>query len=201
MQGESSRAGIPTVFIRLSGCNLRCDYCDTKYAWEPGEQISLDEVLEKAESYGCKLVEITGGEPLAQPFTPELCEKLLFRGFTVMVETNGTIDISILPQKTVKILDMKCPASNESGKFLYGNLKHLSKNDELKFVVCSKEDFDWAIQEIEKNDLLSICPVNISPVAGLVDYSTAARWILESGKELRLNLQLHKIIWGDKRGV
>ena len=156
--------------------------------------MSVDEILEKVRSFNCKLVEITGGEPLAQPELPDLCGELIAKGFTVMLETNGTFDLSKITEKAIKIVDIKCHGSKESGKFLYGNLKHLSQKDELKFVVSSKDDFDWAISEIEKYDLLSICTVNISPVNGIVNHNDLARWILESRKNLRFNLQLHKII-------
>jgi 7-carboxy-7-deazaguanine synthase len=203
IQGESTRSGYPTVFIRLAGCNLRCAYCDTDYAWEQtsGAMMPVEEVVRKASSYRCGLVEITGGEPMAQNETPELCEKLLSARFKVMIETNGTFDISTLPSETVKILDIKCPGSGESGKFNHKNLTNMSGNDEIKFVVSHKDDFDWAIKEIEKNGLLSICPINISPAGGKASLEETAKWILESGKNLRLNLQLHKLIWGDKRGV
>ncbi|MBI3581231.1 MAG: radical SAM protein [Nitrospinae bacterium] len=194
LQGETTKAGFPTVFIRMAGCNLRCVYCDTQYAWEEGIQMAIDEIVKTVESFHCKLVEITGGEPLEQPELPDLCEKLLSKGFSILLETNGTLDISKIPQKVVKAIDIKCPGSNESGKFLYDNLKHLSPKDELKFVISSKEDFIWAISEIEKHDLLSICTINISPVAGVLNNAEVARWIIDSGKNLRLNLQLHKII-------
>lgn len=201
IQGESTRAGLPCVFVRLTGCNLRCGYCDTTYAYDEGKEMSIARIAEAVSAHHCHLVEITGGEPLAQADTAELAEKLISLGHTVMVETNGTFDISVLPEEAIKIVDIKTPESGEAEKFLYENLKCLTKNDELKFVICSKCDFDWALHEIERNNLTGICPVNISPAAGKVSFQAAADWILKSGKNLRLNPQLHRIIWGDKRGV
>ncbi len=156
--------------------------------------MSIDDIIKIVESFNCKLIEITGGEPLEYPELPDLCEKLISKGFSVLLETNGTYDLSKIPKKVMKAVDIKCPGSNESGTFLYDNLKHLSPEDELKFAISSKEDFIWAISEIEKHDLLSICTVNISPVSGILNNAEVAIWILESGKNLRLNLQLHKII-------
>lgn len=156
--------------------------------------MSVDQILEKTASFNCKLVEITGGEPLMQPELPVLCEKLLSKGHEVMLETNGTLDLSNIPEKVIKIVDIKCPGSREGGKFLYDNLRLLSIKDEIKFVISSRADFDWAISEIEKHNLLSICTVNISPVSGEISNHEMTSWILESGKNLRFNLQLHKII-------
>ncbi|MBI3793478.1 MAG: radical SAM protein [Nitrospinae bacterium] len=201
LQGETTRAGFPTVFVRLAGCNLACKYCDTKYAWEPGEKMSVSDVLERVRKYNCNRVELTGGEPMAQAEAYELCQKLVELGFSVMVETNGTFDVSTLPPAVVKIVDIKCPSSGESGKFLWSNLKYLSSNDELKFVLTTREDFDWALSLIDEKNLSSVCTVNISPASHSIDGQEVARWILESGRGVRLNLQLHKIIWGDKRGV
>ena len=201
LQGETTRTGVPTVFARLAGCNLRCGYCDTAYAWEEGNRMTLDEIVRRIASFKCHTVEITGGEPLAQEAAPQLAERLLSLGYRVMVETNGTRDISVLPDEVVKIVDIKCPGSGEAGKFRYENLKLLATRDEIKFVICSKADFDWALAETEKHGLIALCPVNISPAGGTVTPEEVAGWILKSGKNLRLNLQLHKIIWGDKRGV
>ncbi len=201
LQGETTRTGIPTVFIRLTGCNLRCGYCDTSYAYDEGNVMPMDEITARVAAYKCRTVEITGGEPMAQQGTPELAQRLLSLGYHIMIETNGTYDLSILPPETVKIVDIKCPGSGEAGKFHYANLEGLAREDEIKFVICSKQDFDWALGEVESHNLAAICTVNIAPVAGLVQPAQAAEWILQSGKNLRLNLQLHKIIWGDKRGV
>ncbi|GMT42905.1 MAG: 7-carboxy-7-deazaguanine synthase [bacterium] len=201
IQGESSRAGIPTVFVRLTGCNLRCGYCDTSYAWDEGGQMDIDSIIERVNSFNCKTVEITGGEPMEQASTPELANRLAERGFTVMIETNGSVDLSPLPEGIIKIVDVKCPESGAGDSFLYANLRLITPDDELKFVVSSKNDFNWALKEIETRNLLSLCRINVTPAAGRVEPADVAGWILESGKNLRLNLQIHKILWGDVRGV
>ncbi len=194
LQGESTRAGLPTVFVRLAGCNLRCGYCDTSGAWETGDFMSIAEIAGKVAEFDCRLVEITGGEPMLQENTPELARKLLSDGYTVMVETNGTIDLSPLPKEAVKIVDIKCPESGSAEPFLYENLELLTENDEIKFVVSSKDDFNWSAAETVKRNLSAICTVNVSPVHGKVAPADLAEWILASGLPLRLNLQIHKYL-------
>ncbi len=201
LQGESSRQGLPCVLVRLTGCNLRCGYCDTPYAYQEGHEARIGEIVEEVGKYGCRLVEITGGEPMAQPGTVVLARRLLSLGFTVMVETNGSFDISTLPDEAVKIVDIKTPGSGAGKSFLWDNLKHLGKKDEIKFVITSRADFDWAARHVKKHGLTDILTVNISPAAGMVAEQDAAKWILESGLPLRLNLQLHRILWGGKRAV
>ena len=201
IQGESTQAGFPMTLVRLTGCNLRCNYCDTVYAYEEGTQMDMDEILARVASFGCKALEITGGEPMTQNGTVELAELLLEQGYAVMMETNGSVDLSPLPKEVKKIVDIKCPGSGAGGSFLLENLKQITSHDELKFVVSSRDDFDWMISEIEDKNLLSICPVNVSIASGKVDSAELADWILKSGKNLRLNLQLHKVLFGDKRSV
>lgn len=201
LQGESSRQGLPCVLIRLTGCNLRCGYCDTTYAYQEGREVGIDDVIDEVKRHGCRLVEITGGEPMAQPGTAALARRLLDSDFTVMVETNGSFDISSLPDGVIKIVDIKTPGSGAGKSFLRDNLKHLGEQDEIKFVVTSRADFDWAVRQVKKYGFTGIRAVNISPAAGLVPEQEAAQWILESGLPLRLNLQLHRILWGGKRAV
>ncbi len=204
IQGESSFAGLPCVFVRLTWCNLRCSWCDSEYTFTGGAEMSVDEVIEKVRSYGCKLVEITGGEPLVQK--RECCElagQLCDAGFTVLVETGGSLDTSVLDARAVKILDVKCPGSGESDRNFWPNLERLNARDEIKFVITDRTDFDYAIQVIEKHHLNHREPhVLFSPVWDAVQLKDLADWILQSGVHGRMQLQLHKYIWGpDVKGV
>jgi len=202
IQGESWFAGLPCVFVRLTGCNLRCTYCDTKYAYEEGEELSVEEVVDKVGSYGCPMVDITGGEPLLQDETPELASSLLEKAKTVLVETNGTFDIDIMPKGVVRIVDVKCPDSAQSEKMMWENLDRLVKTDEVKFVVQSRRDYDWAKSIVVEYELLRRCMVLFSPAFGILEPRSLAEWMLEDNLTVRLNFQLHKYIWGpDKRGV
>ena len=201
IQGESTKTGFPMTLVRLTGCNLRCNYCDTVYAYEEGTRMDMNEITARVASFGCKAVEITGGEPMTQNATVELAKLLLEQGYTVMMETNGSVDLSPVPKEVKKIVDIKCPGSGAGGSFLLDNLKQITSHDELKFVVSSRDDFDWMISEIDDKNLLSICPINVSPATGKIDSAELADWILKCGKNLRLNLQLHKILFGDKRSV
>jgi len=195
LQGESSHSGMPTIFLRLTGCNLRCSYCDTKYAYNDGELFSIKIILEKIKKYACKRVEITGGEPMEQKATATLANVLIDAGYEVMIETNGSFNLSALPDKVIKIVDIKTPQSGAGKSFLYDNLKIMSGKDEIKFVVCSKADYLWAEEEIKRHKLLSICKINISPVTdGDITAKELADLILKSGLDLRLNIQLHTII-------
>jgi 7-carboxy-7-deazaguanine synthase len=187
-------SGFPAVFIRLTGCNLRCDYCDTTYAFEEGDEMTIDEITGKVAEFECGLVEITGGEPMMQENTPLLAKALVERGHTVMVETNGSYDISILPEPVIKIVDIKSPDSGAGDSFRYENLESLNDRDEIKFVVSSADDFEWAVSQTKEHNLVERCILNISPVPGKVEPSEAAQWILDSGLNFRLNLQLHKQI-------
>jgi len=202
IQGESSFAGRPCTFIRLSGCNLQCVWCDTAYSrLESGNKMSVEQILREASKSHVNLIEITGGEPLLQKDTAALCEELLKSKYTVMIETNGTLDIGVLSSKVKRIVDIKCPGSGSGGSFLVDNIKRLTKNDEVKFVISSVEDAEWAKKICEEHDLPKKCTVIFSPVMSLVSLDSLAKWLTGSGLDAQLGIQLHKIIWGDKRGV
>ena len=209
IQGEGTRAGLPCIFVRLTGCNLRCVWCDTEYAFHGGTKFALDEVLEKVRRLAgdgpgrVSLVEITGGEPLLQPETPVLAEKLLKAGYTMMIETSGERFIGALPREVIKIVDVKCPDSGEADTFDLANLDALGPNDEIKFVIASRRDYDFARDFAEKHQLAArVRQVLFSPVfadpAGRWPGLTArelAEWILADALPVRLGLQLHKFIW------
>ncbi len=204
IQGESSFAGLPCAFVRLTWCNLRCSWCDSEYTFTGGVEMPVDEVLEKVRSYGCPLVEITGGEPLAQKRECcELARRLCDEGYTVLIETGGSLDASALDPRVIKILDVKCPGSDESHRNFWANLEALNPRDEVKFVVKDRTDFDYALDVIEKYKLDEREPqVLFSPVWGAIDLKDMAAWILQSGVRGRMQLQLHKYIWGaEARGV
>ena len=202
IQGESTYAGLPCVFVRLTGCNLRCAYCDTTYAYEEGREMSEGEVLQAVQAYGIRLVEITGGEPLMQRDTFPLATKMLDSGFSVLIETNGSLDIKALDKRAVVIMDIKTPKSGMFGKMALGNLDLLKENDELKFVVADREDYDWVVRFIRDYHLPEKCTVLLSPAYGLLSAETLSRWIIEDRLPVRLNLQIHKYIYSpDRRGV
>ena len=202
VQGEGSHAGYPCVFVRLTGCNLRCTWCDTEYGYNGGKDLSLEQVLKEVSALNTNLVEVTGGEPLLQEETPQLVDLLLENGYTVLIETAGSIDISCVSKKAVRIVDMKCPGSGMLDKNLYKNLDLVTDKDEVKFVIKDKADFDWAVNLIKKHALESKTQILISPVYGEMDQEKLTEWLLESGINARLQVQLHKIIWGpDKTGV
>jgi 7-carboxy-7-deazaguanine synthase len=201
IQGESSWSGLPCVFIRLTGCNLRCAYCDTRYAYEQGRFMEIPDILEQVRRLRCNLVEVTGGEPLIQEETPFLIGGLLGEGHTVLLETNGSMDISGVDRRCARIVDIKCPSSAMAGQNDLRNLKRLRARDELKFVIGNRHDYEFA------KDLLATLPaarlkVNLSPVFGALAPRSLAEWILADRLPVRLNLQLHKIIWDpETRGV
>jgi 7-carboxy-7-deazaguanine synthase len=200
IQGESSHAGKPCVFVRLTGCNLSCNYCDAVYTRFEGAPHSIEEIVDEVLEYGWPLVEITGGEPLLQLQTPELCRALLEHGRTVMVETNGSLDIGSLPRKVIRVVDVKCPGSGEGGSFAINNIGLLTAHDELKFVLSDRADFDWASAFVNEHSLCDRCTVLFSPVWGRVHPAALAEWILQHRLPVRLGLQVHKVIWGDERG-
>ncbi|MCX7804565.1 MAG: radical SAM protein [Planctomycetota bacterium] len=202
IQGESSFAGLPCVFVRLTGCNLRCRYCDTKYAYDEGRDMEIGEILRAVGKMGGRLVEITGGEPLLQPATPDLAACLLEAGYKVLAETNGSLPIEALPKGVVRIVDVKCPGSGESRKVRWKNLKLLGPEDEVKFVIGSREDYEWARGVVRQFRLEDRSWPLFSPVHGKLPPSNLAEWILADGLRVRLQLQLHKYIWGaDRQGV
>ncbi|MCL4500550.1 MAG: radical SAM protein [Deltaproteobacteria bacterium] len=196
LMGESTWAGLPAWFIRLSGCNLRCRYCDTAYAYEEGGEVAVADLIEKASDLPTRLVLVTGGEPLLQEETPGLLSGLAEAGFEVCLETNGSRPIKGVDARVHRIVDLKCPGSGMAGENYWPNLSLLTPRDEVKFVVSDHNDFLWALEVIEKYDLSGRLPLLISPVFGLVPAQEAAAWILESRPPLRLNLQLHKYLWG-----
>lgn len=195
IQGESSFAGLPCLFIRLTGCNLRCSYCDTRYAYEEGEVASVETLLEQARSAGLPLVEVTGGEPLLQGACPRLVEGLVRQGHTVLVETNGSQDIRPLHDEAVCILDLKCPSSGMHDRMDLTNLQRLRPRDEVKFVLQDRADFEWAARTIETHPMPSADRILLSPAHGSMEPRTLARWILDAGLACRLQLPLHRILW------
>jgi len=202
IQGESTFAGQPCVFVRLTGCPLRCTWCDTEYAFYGGSGQSIEQILAKVESYGCRLVEVTGGEPLAQPESLTLIARLCERGFDVLIETSGAIDTAAVDARAHVILDVKCPGSGMSDRVHWPNLDRLTGKDEVKFVLTDRSDYDWACHVLAQYELASRCPVLMSPVFGSLDVRQLAEWILADRLPVRLQLQLHKLIWTpDMRGV
>jgi 7-carboxy-7-deazaguanine synthase len=202
IQGESTRAGEPCIFVRLTGCGLRCVYCDTKYSYAGGREMSLDEVLSVVASYPSKLVEVTGGEPLEQEEVYPLMNSLLDRGHTVMLETGGHVSIDRVPEPVIKIIDIKCPDSRESGSTCWENISLAAPHDEFKFVISSRTDYEWS-KRIYLEKLRSMPnAVLFSPSHDDVPAVDLARWILDDGLPVRLQLQIHKYIWGaNVRGV
>lgn len=202
IQGESTYAGLPCLFVRLTGCPLRCRYCDTRYAYYEGEDLPLEEVLQKVDSFGIELVEITGGEPLVQEGTIELCRELLRQGHRVLLETSGTLDISRVPERVVRIVDIKTPGSGEGEKMLWENIDRLRSTDEVKFVITSRDDFDWALRVVEQYQLLRRCSVLFSPAWSYQNPAELAGWVRDCGQPIRFQLPLHKVLWPDQeRGV
>ena len=204
IQGESSYSGYPCVFVRLTGCNLRCSYCDTKYAYHEGEKLEVTDILQMIKAYQCPLVEITGGEPLIQADTPALIKILLDNGFNVLLETNGSQDISQVDGRCVKIVDIKCPGSGEADQNDLSNLNRLNENDELKFVIGSREDYEFALKFLGSPNFWpnTLKSIHFSPAFGILKPIVLAQWILADHLKVRLNLQLHKIIWSpEERGV
>lgn len=203
IQGESSWAGLPCVFVRLTACDLRCSWCDTPYAFSEGRKRSIDEVVAEAERYDCPLVEITGGEPLLQADVYALMEALLARGRTVLLETGGHVSLERVPPAVVKVMDVKCPASGESHRTDWSNLDRLGTRDEVKFVIQDRADYEFARSVLAEHHVASrVGTVLFSPVHGLLDPRELAAWILEDRLPVRLQLQVHKYIWGaTTRGV
>lgn len=204
IQGESSYAGLPCVFVRTTGCNLRCVWCDTDYAFYGGRDMSVDETVREVARIGggCRLVELTGGEPLLQHEIGELSRRLLDTGHTVLCETSGSVPVDRVPEQVVKIVDLKCPGSGESERNRWENLELLDPSrDELKFVIVDRADYDWAVEQIEARDLTRF-QLLFSPAWELLEREQLAEWLLEDGIAARMQLQLHKLIWSPTaRGV
>jgi 7-carboxy-7-deazaguanine synthase len=202
IQGESTRAGDPCVFVRLTACDLRCTWCDTPYAFHEGRKMSIDEVVKVVDEYGCPLVEITGGEPLLQDEVYPLMDRLLERGHTVMLETGGHRPIDRVPAEVIKVVDVKCPGSGESDKNHWANLDALAPHDEVKFVIADRADYDFARDVIAKKLTVPHGAILFSPVHGMLDPKTLSEWVLADRLSVRVQLQLHKFIWHPStRGV
>ena len=197
IQGESTFAGRPCTFVRTAGCSLRCAYCDTGYALSrnAGEEWGLDAIVRRVEELGIDLVEVTGGEPLEQQETPELCRRLLAKGATVLVETGGHCPVEALPPEAIKIMDLKTPGSGMVRQNRWENLEHLGSRDEIKFVLCGRDDFDWAVNACREHDLFGKWTIHFSPSFGQLSPEPLAQWILKESVPVRLQLQIHKYIW------
>lgn len=200
LQGESNTVGLPTVFIRLTGCPLRCVYCDTAYAFTGGKKIAIAEIVAQVESYKTQYVTVTGGEPLAQPACLELITQLLDKGFIVSLETSGAIDVSAVDPRAVKVMDLKTPSSGELNKNLFQNIHHLNSKDQIKFVIGSDEDYHWSKTAITEYDLLDRCEILFSPVMGRQNPTELAEKILQDRLPVRFQIQLHKLLWADAQG-
>lgn len=200
IQGESTWVGLPTVFVRLTGCPLRCSWCDTAYAFTGGENRSLDEVLADVARHGLKHVCVTGGEPLSQKGCLPLLSALCDAGYAVSLETSGALDIGAVDPRVSRIMDLKAPGSGEVERNLYDNIAHLKADDELKIVIANTDDYAWAKQQIATHRLAERCTVLLSPVAGEIDPAQLAEWIVRDRLPVRFQLQLHKILWNDARG-
>jgi 7-carboxy-7-deazaguanine synthase len=200
LQGETRRVGLPTVFVRLTGCPLRCTYCDTSYAFTGGQTLTMDDILAEVAGWGAHYVTVTGGEPLAQKNCLPLLRALCDAGYQVSLETSGALDVSGVDARVVKVLDIKTPASGEAAKNLWSNLEWLNAQDEIKFVLCNEADYLWARQELAVHDLSRRCEVLFSPTQGQLSPTDLAEWILRDRLPVRLQVQLHKLLWGNQQG-
>lgn len=200
LQGESTTVGLPTVFVRLTGCPLRCQYCDTAYAFHGGKQHTFEAILKQIKSFSCAHVCVTGGEPLAQPGCIPLLTQLCDAGYTVSIETSGARDISTVDSRVMIVMDLKTPDSKESDKNKLSNLEHLKPSDQIKFVLCSRADFDWATDMLHEHRLTERAQVLFSPSFEQLKPKTLAEWILNDKLPVRFQLQLHKILWDDAPG-
>ena len=200
LQGESLTAGIPTTFIRLTGCPLRCGYCDTAYAFSGGHRMDFGQILDRVAAINTRHVTVTGGEPLAQKACLQLLSELCDRGYCVSLETSGALSVQHVDARVIKVMDIKTPDSGESGRNLYENLQWLDHKDQIKFVICSRADYDWARKQLQQHNMNKTCEILFSPVHGQQSARELAEWILEDNLPVRLQLQLHKLLWGDEPG-
>ena len=200
LQGETARAGLPTVFVRLTGCPLRCVWCDTTFSFSGGEPATIDSILARVAKYPARQVCVTGGEPLAQKECLPLLSALCDAGYEISLETSGALDIAGVDPRVARVMDLKAPDSGEGDKNRWENLGLLTPRDEIKIVIASRTDYDWARKLIDERRLDALCPVLLSPAQGLVDPTALAEWILEDGLNVRFQLQLHKLLWGSAKG-
>ena len=200
LQGEASRVGLPTVFVRLTGCPLRCTWCDTTYSFTGGEAASIESVLAEVAKYPARQVCVTGGEPLSQKECLPLLVALCDAGYDVSLETSGALDVSVVDPRVSRIMDLKAPDSGEVGRNLWPNLDCLNARDEIKIVIASRGDYEWARDVLRQRQIDRICPVLFSPAQGLIEAGSLADWILEDGLNVRFQLQLHKLLWGNMQG-
>jgi len=200
LQGESSRVGLPTVFVRLTGCPLRCTWCDTTYSFTGGTMHTLEEVMAEVARHGTPYVCVTGGEPLGQKACLQLLTALCDAGYSVSLETSGALDVSDVDPRVSKIMDLKAPGSGEESKNLWANLAHLTRADELKLVLADEADYEWARAQIATHKLTDLCPVLLSPVQGTLSPDKLAEWVLRDKLPVRMQVQLHKVIWGNTPG-
>ena len=201
LQGETSRFGLPTVFVRLTGCPMRCTYCDTEYAFSGGGNMEIADILAKVAEFGTKYVTVTGGEPLAQRECLLLLRALCDKGYSVSLETGGAMDIASVDARVSVILDIKTPGSNEEKNMLWTNIDHVKASDEIKFVLCNRADYDWAKAKIIQLKLTEKCPILFSPSFHELKAEELAGWVLADKLNVRMQIQLHKILWGEKQGV
>ena len=200
LQGEAARVGLPTVFIRRTGCPLRCTWCDTTYSFTGGSAWEIADILAEVARHPTRHVCVTGGEPLAQKECPALLQALCDAGYDVCLETSGALDISTIDPRVARIMDLKAPASGECERNLWSNLRHLKAGDEIKIIIADRADYDWAYQQLTQHRLADLCPVLLSPAQGSQDARQLAEWILQDGLPVRLQLQLHKLLWGNMQG-
>ena len=201
IQGESRTLGLPTVFVRLTGCPLRCEYCDTAYAFSGGEVFSLDAILDKVRAFSPRYVCVTGGEPLAQPNCKQLLERLCEAGYSVSLETSGALDVSAVDRRVSRVMDLKTPDSGESHRNLYANIESLGLNDQVKLVICSRADYDWARFQVDRFGLVDrVGEVLFSPSHGQLEARSLAEWIVQDNLPVRFQMQLHKYLWNDEPG-
>jgi len=200
LQGEADCVGFPTVFVRLTGCPLRCQYCDTEYAFHAGHWLELEAILAKVRSFGASYVCVTGGEPLAQPNCLKLLARLCDAGYHVSLETSGALDVAAVDSRVSRVIDVKTPASNEASRNRIENFRHLTPRDQLKFVICSREDYDWSKAFLQEHRLGERCRILFSPSYNQLSPTLLAEWILADRLPVRFQMQLHKILWGDVPG-